>query len=730
MRSIRLRLVALLLCLLLLLPNLSGCAAFDAYRLFFSGEGTKDPAAGAVPTPPADGLSALTLGYDEGYTLPGRFLAVEDIVTGDQTLLSVEEDAEAGSFTVRSVGVGSATLVYEVEGAERRLPVTVKPARLAVFFLFGDSDARGVKADSSSAMRAADGRVYYTFPEYARRFVPETVDEFVPPYLTENVFSKAYTNLFCRTNELTVAGRGRYAGLSAPLAYKWAEQTGEHVWIINLAEEGTSILDLLPDATTPDGAANDFACLEALFASITETLTREYDAGHYTHARTGYFLAQGEKDAAMNAADYLAALTTLHTALKDALTFTYTAPDGQNHAFELDFGGIFGSRAARTGGIGAAVMTGPRAAQMTVAGAGEALSDLYLLTDTASAWYNDSAVEAHFARYDRRKFVVYYGYQPPSTVRDLVTAEGAYTEAARNELAALAVENLLYISGLQKAPATTPTLSLLAYNGVDKVEDHLLLSYGADTVAAVPSVSPLWMAKEVGATVTLTATGHGADLCRMKGLSDGQSVTLAWSGSGVSSGEESLPVRKILRFAFSDYPAELVEDPENGQTVLQGYSSFYSCGYIARQGGAYTPFPAYNYRSGWLYDGRTVFGGHGGIQASRHYLFGPDPDWDCAYAFTAPAGGTATVSFNAIYPGKNDYLLAIRLNGEQVWPQGGDAAAFYTVRTDATLAELNGALSGLSLTLEAGDVLTFVCRRGPSGLSAEGAVHPVVTIWP
>ena len=67
-----------------------------------------------------------------------------------------------------------------------------------------------------------------------------------------------------------------------------------------------------------------------------------------------------------------------------------------------------------------------------------------------------------------------------------------------------------------------------------------------------------------------------------------------------------------------------------------------------------------------------------------------------------------------------------------VWPAAADSpadnAAFFTVRRDMELNELNAAIAEWSVTVQKGDLITFAARRIANGKIAEGAVHPVVTI--
>ncbi|MBQ8352140.1 MAG: hypothetical protein IJY20_08900 [Clostridia bacterium] len=728
MKQKRTRIVALLLALLLLLPSLGGCAQIGIYEKFFTGTGTKDPAAGVLP-PPAVSTTSLSLGYDESCTVDGRFLALEDVETADYTLLEITEETES-AFTIRARGVGRATLVYAQNGEEVRLPITVRPARLAVFFLLGEEDARGKSEADPALLRATDGLVYYTFPEHgsSSRVDPSSVADYLPDMLIENQISQTGGELYYATNELTTAGKGRRAAIAAPLAYKWVEQTGEHVWVINLAKEHCSINDLLPTAPTVPGAANEFATLSAVAEGVFSLLRYEYGAGHFTHARTGWFLSQGETDSTMSAEAYLAALQTLSVSLADTLTFSVGDTE-----HTPTFGGLLGCRAVRRNDYAIAAMSGPRTAQLCAAGMGGELQSVHLLTDTAGAWYSDAAVSAHFSQYDRHKFLIYYGYEPPKTMAELYGEDGSLTAAAANETAALAVESLLYLSGLRQMPTGEAQIDLLAYNGTDTVGEILTLSYGETCVTAVPRVTPLWRAKSVGASVSLATDGEGKtlDLCRLIGAATGDEVTVSLSTANGETETKTLSVERYMRFAFSDH-RPLVITGANGNPAFGGFGRFFACGYIDKNSGAFTPYVGFDWRYGWLYDGKNIWAGHGGVNITNNCVVGPLDQWDAGYSFQVPASGEATFSFDQIHAGLNDYLFAICVNGKPVWPtaaeNASDNAVFYTVRKDATLEEINKAIADLSLSLNEGDVVTFVFRRIRNGVTAEGSVLPVIVI--
>ena len=97
----------------------------------------------------------------------------------------------------------------------------------------------------------------------------------------------------------------------------------------------------------------------------------------------------------------------------------------------------------------------------------------------------------------------------------------------------------------------------------------------------MPRISPLYLAKSSGLTLSLEADDASAtvDLCRVRGLGNGDTATVRWSLAGGKETVLSLHVKRLLQFAMTDYPA-LVHTDENGRLIFDGFSPFFSYGYF------------------------------------------------------------------------------------------------------------------------------------------------------
>ena len=707
MRFLLRRMPVLLLCLCCAL-SLSGCAQLSAIRAFLEKPAGEAPAPAPAPAP-EDGVRSLF--YDDDLSLDGTFLSLSD-VAGEGEVLTLTGESDA-AFCLRAVGIGSATVHYRLpDGSEVSLPVRVSPARLAVFLLLGGSEVRGSATPDSATLRASRGNVYGIFPAASGspRPTAANADDFVPATLTDGgEYSKNYMMPVCRTEELTQSGAGKYASFSAPLAYQWVEQTGEKVLVVNMAMEKTSIFDYAPGG----GAAEIVA---ALFASVADTLRGEFASGHYVHARTGWFYApDAGMDGALSEAAFLAAFRKAKATLDAAFSFSQGDAD-----YPSSFTGIVLPRAETGYGSTTLAMNGVRAGAYALANSGED-ADVFLLSDAVNAFADAASVQQYFSRYDARAFRLFFGYHAPATVSELYRADGTCTAAAQNERACETARNLLLALGIRGGD-TTPALSFLNYDGTAAAEGEVKITDRDRTAALVPRVSPLGLSKRLLPTVTCTGEGVRSEGYRLLGL---RTDTVLSVRLGTTEGEKTLSLRGTLRlsYAFLDYAPIL--SGTAGSYAFVAYPGPFRCGYISQEDGSFTPFEKIDKNYGWLYDGKNIWGGHGGIYTARNYVFGPTAEWDVGYAFLAPVSGSLTVSFTDLFTPQNDYLFAVRVNGKTVFPAGEDG--FFTVRRDTTLDEMCRATEGLTFDVRAGDVVTFVCRRARSGETAEGCVLPVLT---
>ncbi len=435
MRSAFSRLVALLLAILLLIP-LFGCAFLNPPT------GSTTPSATTPAEPSGDGGYDLRLRYDDRVTLDGRFLRLESS-TADGTDLLLASRTESDTFTVRATNVGEGVLYINRDGAEVLLRVRVEPAPLHVLLILGEAVAAG-DAEPMQTPRAADGLVYYTSPGATRPSglaELQNVSAYFPISLTSPRMSAAGTPLPVPLDELTTSGSARYAGLAAPIAYQYAEMTGERVWSINLAEPGASITDYCPNEVDPAASPALYRGAKKLWDRAERLLRTELERGHYRLEDFGFFYAGGEGDAAMSEEAYY----TAFSAMKRALDRDFCMDPGKTGSTRsLAFGGVILPRAGYTTGPAMTEENGVRRALRRIdAEESPLLGNVHLLATVVDLWDTDEHIALYFSRYDYRNFTFYYGYTPPKTTATLFGPSGHYTAAAANELGYVAVCEML-----------------------------------------------------------------------------------------------------------------------------------------------------------------------------------------------------------------------------------------------------------------------------------------------
>ncbi len=426
--------ISLLLTLSFVLLALGGCTPSAS-----TADGTTPPP--KDPSDPKDEAAYdLVLRYDDRMTLDGSFVRVEDTDTKDPSLLSLSGSTDA-SFTLRAAGVGSGSLRIRRNGEELSLRVLVKPSPLHVLLMLGEDAAAG-NATSAPTPRAADGLVYYTATGAARPSAlaaSGNAAAYIPAALAAPYTSAAGSVLPIPVNELTTSGAARFAGLAAPIAYQYAEATGARVWMLNLAERGSSINDYCPRTEDPAASPALYRGALALWEEAARLLRTEIDRGHYTLASFGFFFCGGESDAAMSEDDYYHAFACM----KEGLDRDFVFEDG-TRTRRPDFGGLILPRAGRERGPAMNEENGPRTAIRRIGRESDGIfSNVYLLATEADNWDTNEHIAAYFSHYDYRNFALYYGYAPPKTLDELFYIDGSYTAAACNELGYVAVRALL-----------------------------------------------------------------------------------------------------------------------------------------------------------------------------------------------------------------------------------------------------------------------------------------------
>lgn len=278
--------------------------------------------------------AALTMYYDDRYSIQNDYpdYVIErisgQIVTSRQVQngqVSYVRDnnvlVKTSDTTLTAAGTGTATVVLKKGSGRnaqyRNLRIDVKPARLTLIYLLGQSNMEGMCSwntgyENDKNILNTAGAVYSTYlptamnpsnymtdifwSEYGTRY---NANKFVPQALT-SAYSLAGTELQYPLNTLTtevLPNRGK-GGMDSAIAYEWRQRTGDKVWIANLAYSGSRIYEWVPGNDVYERAAVTAQLVRQVYAA-------EIAAGHYTTGNQLMFWMQGELDSlTIQAADY------------------------------------------------------------------------------------------------------------------------------------------------------------------------------------------------------------------------------------------------------------------------------------------------------------------------------------------------------------------------------------------------------------------------------------------
>lgn len=533
----------------------------------------------AVETSPAQ----LALRYDDYLTAAelGARLGLEKLSLAE---VQVEENSpveridavvfpgknyRAASYLhAREVGEGTIT----VRGQTYSLRVESAP--LALFVILGQSNAEGYEGNAQDSVACAPGAAYSSYAPWDQLTADNAAD-FIPASLTRSV-SRSGKELTGQSavNAITETGRGKF-GFDGALAWRWNQLTGEKVWTVNAAHNGTAISTWVPQGDNGKEA-------EAILNEVSQTLADEVANRHYTLTRAGYFWLQGCDDVDTPAQTYLNAYREMHTALTG---LPLLSGEAGRH---LEFGAILMVRGDLTplgqkdqsAGL---ALNGPRTAQYLMAADREELANVYLVSDLGDQWVTDAQVAASFReRYGDRKrvnYVNHLGNSPkvPTTLTE-THPDVHYRQLGHNELGLDAAENLYYTLEPKAAPAATPTVTFKQGGTYEDVSGGGLLT---DPLTVIPIVHPTYLANRVTYTVKDFTYENGV-------LSRSRAGSLTALLDGVAAGTlEFRDPRLKVTYTDGVEGAELFPD----QVSLV-------------DAGANTPaFEGFARRAGWLFTG-------------------------------------------------------------------------------------------------------------------------------
>ena len=357
--------------------------------------------------------AALTMYYDDRYSIQndypdyvierisGQIVMSRQVQNGQVSYVRDNNVlVKTSDTTLTAAGTGTATVLLR-KGSGRNvqymnLHIDVKPARLTLIYLLGQSNMEGMCSwntgyENDKNILNTAGAVYSTYlptamnpsnymtdifwSEYGTRY---NANKFVPQALT-STYSLAGTELQYPLNTLTtevLPNRGK-GGMDSAIAYEWRQRTGDKVWIANLAYSGSRIYEWVPGNDVYERAAVTAQLVRQVYAA-------EIAAGHYTTGNQLMFWMQGELDSlTIQAADYRQHFLSMYQ------DFTARVP--------VEKCGIITTRTAAgthkyTDDL---YLTGPRIAQYGM-GASPELSNIYVVCNVHEQWITDEGTAQYF----------------------------------------------------------------------------------------------------------------------------------------------------------------------------------------------------------------------------------------------------------------------------------------------------------------------------------------------
>ncbi len=469
----------------------------------------------------------VNLKYDDRYTFDkpvamiiSHTITSTDVMTGEADV-SVLKRTDGETFAASAIG---GAYVYFTDGTG--VSVTVTPASLSVIMMIGQSNTEGYDGDYRLSIRNKNGQVYSTYASAGYRYIAPVLGTpyrenngtdvltvynpgvFVPKSLTTDITHTG--NVAAYKLDMLNEGASGKGGMDSAIAYEWNRQTGDKVWMVNVAHSGSNILSWTPG----DGFADtNYWQSVGVMKLVLETVKAEIAAGHYTYSQMGYFWLQGCSDLNRDAASYNENYLAMFEGYKRDLAFDHDG-DASTADKTLDFGGIL---IVRCGGNTINkpedfYMNGPRTSQYLLGNT--ANNGIYLVSNISDYWRTDADVANYFTnKYGTaenfKESNADVTYNMPSTIKD-VHPGIHYSQAGYNELGRDAVHNLLRQMGIVTPETTAVTFKLMDANGVvtDFAANGVTLAAGA-SVVIVPDAAPRYLAASVNVTTSANITRDG-----------------------------------------------------------------------------------------------------------------------------------------------------------------------------------------------------------------------------
>ena len=404
--------------------------------------------------------------------------------------------------------------------------VTVQPARLTLMYVAGQSNAEGLCSSNTGyqldkSISCDPGTVYSTYApsnNYSESIIgrnlssyctSENAADFVAGALrgTESISG---TFLTYAVDSLTSDGMGK-TGPDSGLAYEWNRLTGDKVWIVNTAWNGTSISSWMPGEKYYERSA-------AVYNLVQQTYQAEIAAGHYQEGETLLFWLQGEADKNMSAENYK--------------TSFYSMCSSMQQEFNLDAFGIIMVRKGSNANEDENVMTGPRAVQYA-AGGDLDLPNVFVVSNVNEQWISDAEVSEYFGNAYEEGYLTYPVHGTSGTLNLPVTVAEVhndihYSQIGHNEnglTAAKGMYEALYSSFDEKS------IGVLWKNEAGEKISQLRVIEGEQQVL-VPVTDPIYCAKKVHYILRGTAVSYDKSLNVIKGETKGAAMLYAYDEKG------------------------------------------------------------------------------------------------------------------------------------------------------------------------------------------------------
>lgn len=687
-----------------------------------------------VEYPYTDRQGVVHITFQDTYTFNSKAVEItEQNVTSFKTGSNTKDDAvlviKDGS--VYAAGCGVAVVKLE-DGSEECVVVHASPINL--FFLTGQSNGSG---DPPSADCYEKG-------EYQKYFVksPETMAYYTwtgqglsiytaEDYVTKSlVWGKMGVKNGCNPDVLTKENyTGGFANFSvcAGLAHEWIKQTGERIWIVNASHGGQPIHCFKP---SEDGSVvdNDYYQAITVFNLALDTLYREVDAGHFTLNHMAYYWFQGEGDSTNTYDYYYKAFAEMHEAIQEDVVYKHNGVEKR-----IEYCGYF---TIRSGGnsVSELYLTGPRLAQYTAANQLEGpYKNVFLATKATENWIiSDANVKNYFLDVygSNEAFKEIFGYDIPSTLKT-VHPQIHYRIFGQNEMGMDAARNTLKFLNyfypdrayrLSYALDTEkPELKLVSLDGYTELTDTLYFDSSRMEAHIVPYITPVWRTVE-GLSIKVLTPGFEVDGFKITNKNESASRIII----EIYLGDKLLDTRvfKIkFRSNFADNKPLIVN---HGTSLypdrrFEGYMPGWDAGFLNFNTNEFEVFTEVQ-KDGWLYDGSKLWDGHGGILATGGMLMGP-PYSGSPYSsqgaigirYTATKAGTVKISTTNFGSSAGSFYVAVFVNGDKVWPQGGtseaDKSGWELVSTSEKADAINEMWKNITIDIGENETIVFAVAR-------------------